>query len=106
MKVKCIRASLHTPAPFNIVRDQIYEAKPAKGKSFYIVNGREWNVNRFELVEEDGSYEPVPVTLKSPTRTTDNEVDSQELMDFFSRPPLGECKCRVPKDKCPYHKDT
>ena len=46
------------------------------------------------------------VTLKSPTRASNNLEESQELMDFFSRPQPGNCKCGGPKAKCPYHGDT
>jgi hypothetical protein len=27
------------------------------------------------------------------------------MIDFFSRPQAGNCKCGGPKALCPYHKD-
>lgn len=105
MKVKCTRDTPNSKRINQLILNKVYDVSLNSSGGSYVIDGEEWNINRFVVINDD-DYEPVPVTLKSPTRASDNEVDSQELMDFFSRPSPGECKCRVPKDKCPYHKDT
>lgn len=106
MKVRCIRDTPNARRIHQLILNKIYEVTLNDTGGSYVILGEEWNVNRFEkLKDNDGDYEVPPVTIKSPTRGNNNEVDSQELMDFFSRPQPGNCKCGGPKAKCPYHKD-
>lgn len=106
-KYKCIDARPHNDVAGNpqLVLGQVYEAITDEGGR-PIIDGRTWGISRFKDVTNDEDYEPVPVTLKSPSRAANNHEESQELMDFFSRPQPGNCKCGGPKSECPYHKGT
>ena len=105
-KIRCIKADYNAARHHQLVLNKIYDAVTTSNGRSYVIDGEEWNGNRFEIVKEDDDYEPVPVTLKSPTRASNNLEESQELMEFFSRPQPGNCKCGGPKAKCPYHGDT
>jgi hypothetical protein len=104
-KFRCVDDSPHNdiPGATGLVLNQVYEAE-TDSLDRPVIHSVSWAIQRFEMVKDDEDYEPVPITLKSPTRGDNNEVDSQELMDFFSRPQSGNCKCGGSKILCPYHK--
>jgi len=58
---------------------------------------------------EKGHFCDVPTVtanFKPSTGTMNNEVDNQEIIDFFFQPQSGNCKCGVIKQSCIYHKDS
>lgn len=103
IKVKCLDNSPrnHIAGNPQLVLGKVYDAEES-GYSLYTIEGLEWGRERFAIVTDD-DCDPPPVTLKSPARASNNESESQELMDFFSKPQPGNCKCGGPKEKCPYH---
>lgn len=107
IKIKCIDDDPrnYTPGNPTLVMGKVYEVEaPVDG--LYKIDGLTWSAGRFKVVKDDEDCDPTPVTFKATTRSSNNEEESSELMDFFSRPEPGNCKCGGPKALCPYHKGT
>lgn len=106
IKIKCIDNAPHNREVGRpcLILGKVYVVGPLNDDDLYTIDGLTWGKSRFKVVDND-DYEPAPVTMKSPNRGNNNEVDTQEMIDFFSRPQAGNCKCGGPKALCPYHKD-